>query len=227
VTESVYALSQVKAIAGKEVIAKFQAENKALEPLVKFILRTSEGVFEDFVSLDEQAIAPRLKISVEETIRQLTLLHKFKIINYQPRRNKPQIIFLQNRMKREDLRLDNAFIQKRKKDLEKRLKAVKYYVTETNHCRTRLLVKYFSETIAEDCGICDVCVARKKSGLSVKAFSEIVSSIEDELKQAPLAIEELNSKLNVKKEELNTAIAYLADAGRIGRNEKGEIQLAE
>jgi ATP-dependent DNA helicase RecQ len=177
--------------------------------------------------VDEQAIAPRLKITVSETIRQLTLLHKFKIFNYQPRRNKPQIMFLQNRLKKEDLRLDTAFIEKRRKDLEKRLKSVRYYVTETNHCRTRLLVKYFGETVDEDCGICDVCVARKKSGLSAEAFSKIVSSIEGELQNAPLAIEQLNQKLKLKKEELNTAIDYLADAGRIGRNEKGEIQLAE
>jgi ATP-dependent DNA helicase RecQ len=227
VSDSVYSLSQVKAIAGKEVISKFQAENKTLEPLVKFILRTSEGVFEDFVSIDEQAIAPRLKISTEEVIRQLMLLSKFKVFSYQPRKNKPQIMFLQNRMKKEDLRLDNAFIQKRKKDLEARLKAVRYYLTESNHCRTRLLVKYFGETIQEDCGICDVCVARKKSGLSVEAFSKVVSIIEHELKNSPLALEQLNRKLNVKKEELSTAIDYLADAGRIARNEKGEIQLAE
>ena len=64
-----------------------------------------------------------------------------------------------------------------KTDLEKRLKAVRYYVTENNYCRTRLLVKYFGETISEDCGICDVCVAQKKSGLSAEAFSKIVKII--------------------------------------------------
>ena len=227
VTDSVYSLSQIKGKADKDVIAKFIAENKNQEALVKFILRTSEGIFEDFVSVDEQAIAPRLKITVEETIRQLQLLDKFGIFIYRPRKNKPQIIFLQNRLKKKDVRLDNSFIQKRKTDLEKRLKAVRYYVTDSNYCRTRLLVKYFGETITEDCGICDVCVARKKSGLTAEEFSKIVSGIENELKISPLAIEQLNSKLRLKKEELNTAIDYLSDAGRVERNEKGEIQLSK
>ena len=225
VTDSVYSLSQIKAIAGKDVIANFLTKHKDLEPMVKFILRTSEGIFEDYVNVDELAIAPRLKIGAEETIRQIKLLDKFGIFSYLPRKNKLQIIFLQNRVKKEDLRLDNSFIEKRKNDLEKRLKAVRYYITENNHCRTRLLVKYFGEIIKDDCGICDVCVARKKSGLSAEAFSKIVAGIEDELKTSPLALEQLNHKLKVKAEELNTAIEYLSDAGRIGMNKNGEIEI--
>lgn len=227
ITDSVYSLSQIKAVADKEVIARFLAENKTREALVKFVLRTSEGIFEDYVSVDEQAIAPRLKITPDETITQLQLLDKFGIFSYRPRKNKPQIIFLQNRIKKEDLRLDNLFILKRKEDLEKRLKAVKYYITENNYCRTRLLVKYFGETISEDCGICDVCVARKKSGLSAEEFSKVIAGIEAELRNSPLQIEQLNSLLKVRKEKLITAIDYLSDAGRIDRNDKGEIQLAE
>lgn len=226
-TDSVYSLSQIKAIGDKEVIAKFIAENKSQEALVKFILRTSEGIFEDFVSIDEQSIAPRLKITVDETITQLKALDKYGIFRYQPRKNKPQIILLQNRIKKEDLRLDNSFIQRRKIDLEKRLKGMRYYITENNYCRTRLLVKYFGETIEDDCGICDVCVARKKSGLSRDQFSKMVLEIESELENSPITIEQLNNKLKIKKEEFNTVIDYLSDMGRIVRNEEGEIQLTK
>ncbi|MES2622115.1 MAG: ATP-dependent DNA helicase RecQ [Bacteroidota bacterium] len=227
VTDAVYSLSQIKAKADKDVIARFIAENKNQEALVKFILRTSEGIFDDYVSIDEQTIAPRLKIKMSETVKQLQTLEKFGIFQYQPRKNKPQIIFLQNRIMKKDLRLDRSFIEKRKLDLEKRLKAVRYYVTENNCCRTRLLVKYFGETNTDDCGICDVCVARKKSGLSTEKFFQVVIEIEKELSNAPLALEQLNSKLKIKKEELKTAIDFLSDAGRIERNHKGEILLVK
>jgi ATP-dependent DNA helicase RecQ len=80
--------------------------------------------------------------------------------------------------------------------------------------------------IKDDCGICDVCVARKKSGLSADEFSKIVISIENELKASPLGMEQLNQKLGTKKEDLYTTIDYLLDAGRVGRNEKGELLLA-
>jgi len=224
ISESVFQLSQVKCVCSKETLTRFQEQNKKLEPVVKFVLRTSEGVFEDFVPVDEQAYAPRLKITTEEVINQLTTLHKFKIFNYQPRKNKPQIFFLQNRVKKTDLRLDRDFINKRKEDFEKRLTAVRNYVMDNNVCRTRLLVKYFGETIAENCGICDVCVAQKKSGLSAEEFSKIVAAVENELKQSALSTAELVQKLNLKTEYANTAVDYLLDKGKINTTPDGKVK---
>lgn len=223
-SESVYQLSQIKCVCPKETLAQFQEKNKKLEPVIKFILRTSEGVFEDFVAIDEQAIAPRLKLSLEELIEQLNALHKFKIFNYQPRKNKPQITFLQNRVKKEDLLLDRDFINKRRTGFEDRLKAVRYYVTEQTICRTRLLVKYFGEAISEDCGICDVCAAKKKSSLSADQFSKIVSAIENELHVAPLTVVQLSEKLKVKQEELNTVLGFLLDKGKTETTAEGKIK---
>ena len=214
-TESIYSLSQVKATAGKDLIYKFQTEHKKYEALIKFILRTSEGVFMDFVPVEESTIASRLKISLEETIKQLQALHDMKIINYQPRKDKAQVIFLHNRVKREDLRLDLAFIKKRKENLEEKLKAVKFYVSEKDICRTRLLVKYFGEKTDEDCGICDVCTDRKKSTLSSRNFSEIAAALENELKQSPLSAQQLKTRLQLQDAELNKVIDFLTDAGKI------------
>jgi ATP-dependent DNA helicase RecQ len=224
ISESVFQLSQIKCICSKETITRFQEQNKKLEPVIKFVLRTSEGVFEDFVAIDEQAYAPRLKISTEEVINQLTALHKFKIFNYQPRKNKPQIFFLRNRVKKEDLRLDRDFINKRKEDFEKRLLSVRNYVTENNVCRTRLLVKYFGESVAENCGICDVCVAQKKSGLSAKEFSSIVAAVENVLKQSALTASQLAEKLKLKAEHVNTAIEYLLDKGKVSADVEGKLK---
>jgi len=224
ITESVYQLSQLKCICSKDTLTHFQEKNRNFEPIIKFILRTSEGVFEDFVPVDEQAFAPRLKISVEEVIELLSLLHKFKIFHYSPRKNKPQITLLQNRVKKEELRLDRTFISKRKKDFEKRLEAIRGYVTSNNICRTRYLVKYFGESIAEDCGICDVCAAGKKSGMNKDDFSKIVTTVQNELQQLALTGEQLMSKLNLKREYANKAIEYLIDKGDISITADGKMK---
>ena len=213
--EGVSNLSMVKAIAAKDVIYKFQTDHKKYEALIKFILRTSEGVFMDFVPVEESVIATRLKISVQQTVEQLEALHQMKIINYQQRKEKSQIVFLQNRVKREDLWLDTEFIKSRKANFEEKLKAVKYYVTENNMCRTRLLVKYFGETIEHDCGICDVCTGNKKTGLSTAGFSEIVAAIENELRQSALTGAQIKTKLHIHDADLDKAINFLLDAGKI------------
>ena len=213
--DSVTNPSQVKAIAPKEVIYKFQSDNKRFEALIKFILRTSEGVFMDFVSIEEEVVAGRLKITVQQTIEQLNALHQMKILSYQPRKEKSQIIFLQNRVKREDLRLDMGFLKARKTNFEEKLKAVKFYVTEKYICRTKLLLKYFGETVEQDCGICDVCANRKKTNLTNSAFSEIVVAIENELKPSALSPLQVKARLDINDADLDKAVSFLLDAGKI------------
>lgn len=224
VTESVFALSKIKAIAHKDALYKFQTDHPKAEPLIKFLLRTSEGVFEDFSSIEEEVIGQKLKITPTEVVRQLNALHKYRVFFYQARKEKPQLTFLQNRVPKQNLRLDLDFIRKRKADMEERLQSIRQYVTDSTTCRTRLLVKYFGEPLSDNCGICDVCVAQKKTGLSAKEFSKIVAAIENELRMAPLENSALNEKLKLKKEDLNAAIDYLLDSGKAVLTETGKLK---
>lgn len=223
-SDSQFQVSQVKCICAKPTLFKFQEDHKALEPMVKFILRTSEGVFEDFVNIDEQTIAVRLKLTVDEVVRQLTALHKFSIFYYQPRANKPQVYLLQNRVKKQDLRLDTAFIAARKTDFEKRLKSVRSYVSDNVTCRTRLLVKYFGEGLDEDCGICDTCIARKKNAFAGQEFSDIARAVQNELMQAALNSQQLSDRLKINPARLNEVIDYFLDSGSVMLTEEGKIK---
>lgn len=216
-TDSVYNQSQVKVTAGRDALTRFQTSNGKYEPLIKFILRTSEGVFDDYVVLEEETVAGRLKTTVADIITQLQALNKFNIISYQPRKDKPQIVFLQNRIKKENMLLDANFIKQRKQGFEEKLKAVQQYVTTDTICRARLLVKYFGENLQTDCGICDVCTGKKKPALSSAEFSKIAAAIEGELKTAPIALQQLKNKMNVDAAHLATVIAFLADQGKIKR----------
>ncbi len=226
-TDSVYTLSQVMVKMQKDTLHRFQQENKKPEPIIKFILRTSEGVFEDFVAIEEEVIASRLKITVEEAVEQLKALDKLQVIKYMPRTDKPQIIFLQNRVRKEDLGLNHTFIKSRQADFEGKLKAMRYYITESNICRTKVLVKYFGEELEQDCGVCDVCISRKKANLNENGFSRISSAIERELKQAPLTVAEIKSKLNLNVDDLNKTLGFLMDNGKIERTKGSALKWVE
>lgn len=222
ITDSSYRPSEVKAITSKEVLYKFQVENKKLEPLIKFILRTSGGVFEDHIAIEEEGIAKRLKTTAAEVVQQLQTLDRFNIFSYHQRKEKPQLMFLQNRIKKENLRLDMSLIGKRKANHETRLESMKQYITNKDVCRTRLLVKYFDEEMSEDCGTCDICIARKKTGLTDRQFSTIASRLEAELKTSPLPADKIKAALKVDTDQLNTVVKQLRDTGKLRRNEKGE-----
>ncbi len=181
-------------------------------------------MFDDFHPIEEETAATRLKVSVDEVVKQLTTLDKAGIFNYQPRKNKPQLIFLKPRAPKENLRLDNAFIEKRKKDYEHRLTAVRNYVPNTQSCRTRQLVKYFGEQLDENCGICDVCAAQKKAGLTAERFAEIAANIQQELTTGNKDMGTLLTTLKLPAKELNTVIDFLCEAGKIAKINGGQLK---
>lgn len=214
-SESVTQPSKVMAKADKETLFRFQTQHKALEPMVKFILRTSEGIFEDYVSIEEEQYAPRMKISPAEVIRQLNQLHQFGIFSYLPRKDKPQITLLRNRVRTEHVHFGVTFLNARKNDYETKLRAIQEYVTDYLTCRTRTLVSYFGENLDKDCMICDVCIGRKKVGLPSNQFSDLIDRIKAQIEQQPMTQEMLLEKLNCKTAELSDVLFYLSDLNLI------------
>lgn len=226
-TEGVTGTSAVKCITGKDVLYKFQVENRKLEPITKLILRTSEGIFEDYIRIDEQAFARRLSIPVAQVVEQLWYMDKLKIFSYKPRKDKPQITFLTARVKPENLVLDNNYLLSRKEDYINRLTGIKQYVTDTIHCRSRLLVQYFGEVQEEDCGICDVCIAKKKETLKTDDFRNIAEEVKALLLAEEMSLRELLTKLELDKEELLPVLQTLMDNGHVTRTEEGTLKWAK
>ncbi len=221
--EGIFEKSQVKVICTKDVLYKFQVENVRLEPLVKFILRTSEGVFDDYVTVEEDAIARRLKIPVDETVKQLNILDKQGIVAYRPRKDKPQLFWMKPRVSFDNLRLDNAFINRRKTAYEERLKTMRDYLTDNLHCRTRKLVKYFGEILDQDCGICDVCVERKNKAPNTSEMANIAELVESKLRTADLSTADLVNQTGQTKEVLWPVLEQLLNAGKIERTPEGKL----
>lgn len=219
--------TKVKMIAAKETLFHFQQQNKNLEPLIKYILRTAEGVFEDDVSIDELGIAARLKISIEELALQLQTLQRLQILRHTPRKELPTIFFQQNRIPANELRLNSEWIQQRKQNFEDKLTAVKQYINNSSICRTRQLVRYFEETIATDCGVCDVCVASKKANMSSVDFQQAVEQLTGLLQEKSTTVKGLQSATKIKQEDFRLVMDYLADNGLIYKNQNDEWALSQ
>ena len=89
------------------------------------------------------------------------------------------------------------------------------------------MVKYFGEQPGDDCGICDICVARKKTALTGNEFSRIVAELETELKHQPLAVNQLKEKLQLDTPDLNKVLEFLFDAGKIQRTAEATLKWVE
>jgi ATP-dependent DNA helicase RecQ len=208
--DSGYEPSKVMMIMGKDDLYNYQVKFPKYEPLIKALLRSYGGLFEQYAHVKEKDLAYRAKISEDELQRQLENLNTQGVISFIPQTTLPKLIFLQNRinLKFENIQLVNYPILKQK-GLQ-RINSVINYVTETAICRSRLLLAYFNETEFKDCEFCDVCIEKyKHNHASLETIKEQVRLL---LMHEGFTFEKIVSKLkHVNAVHLTEAINTMID----------------
>ncbi len=156
---------------------KFQISNKYFDPYIKLLLRSYSGLFEDFVNINETLLAGRSKTNENKIIEVLKKLQELEVLDYLPKKQVTQIIYLQNRVDEKYLNLSEDK-QKENKDSEiKRMNFILNYCNQNSACRTEILLSYFGEHQNFRCGKCDICRKRNKLEISDLKFAKIKKQV--------------------------------------------------
>ena len=218
--------SKIQFICNKDTLYQFEKEHVSLEPLVKILLRSYEGVFDRSVAIYEKQLASWLKKETDQVKEQLGELASFRIIEYEPQKDNPQLYFLQPRIKTEALSINYGNYNKRKKLFEQRVSSFIQYIQLSDQCRSHYIGAYFGDTNMKNCGICDNCLRLKRTALTEKEFSAIRLRIEESLTQTPVDSKELLASMkDVKKEKLWQVIEFLQAEKKIEINETGFVKM--
>ena len=215
-TESVYVPSSLKIHLNKDQLYDYQLRNKELELIIKTILRTYQGAFHHYVSIYEGQLAKFLKMDKQKFIDSLKKLQQDKVIQYRPKKDAPQIIFLEDRVDISNLMIDQKLYDFRKNRQIERVRKMMAYA-EDSVCRHKQLLTYFGEKEAESCGICDVCLGRNEVSVSKDDFSRYKEKIQKLLESKPLELKDLVGSFAPKREKtVLKVIEYLVDEGMLG-----------
>ncbi len=142
----------------------FQIRYPDLDPFIKAILRIYGGeLFSEYIKIAETELAQIYFAPVTEVVQKLHFLRERGVVDYEPARNKPQLTFLTPRYDAELLPLNVYEIEKRRERDRQKIRAVVQYASNTNRCRTILLLEYFNEMNGTPCGVCDICLKNKKT----------------------------------------------------------------
>jgi ATP-dependent DNA helicase RecQ len=163
VSESVYLPSRLMVTVDHETLYGFEIAHKKYEPVIKTILRSYGGCFEDYIPINEKLIASRLKMSVKDVIHDLHELQRNQLIDYLPQKSAPQITFVTERLSQKNLYLDHQWLKDRKYIVESKWEAAKKYATLKDRCRGKFILRYFGEEVDKDCGHCDYCLKKKEN----------------------------------------------------------------
>jgi ATP-dependent DNA helicase RecQ len=211
----------------KESLLDFERRLPGLEPLIKGLLRSYEGIFDYPAMVNEGELAKFLGRNVADIKRDLLQLQGNGIIDYSPQKESPQITLLMNRMYADSflINLDNYLL--RKQNFEKRVKAMIGFITNNMACRSKTIAAYFNDLSVKPCGICDNCINQKSLVIDKEEFEKIAKFIATQLEPHPLSIVEvLKGASGLKKEKLWKVINFLQAEKKLVVTREGEISLS-
>jgi len=209
--------SKILILINNEELYRFIVANPSYNMFVKTILRSYTGLFTEFTRIDEKELALRLKTNEESIKKTLKNLHQMRVIHYEPISAFPRITFNIERLNEKDLVISHQNYAERKQFAGQRVNAMKNYVTSINKCRSKMLLEYFGEKNAENCGQCDICLKRKKNNLTNEEFEKIKQIVKHSLHINNLTVKQLinNLKTNISETKIINAIQWLIDHGKI------------
>ncbi|MFW5645480.1 MAG: RecQ family ATP-dependent DNA helicase, partial [Bacteroidota bacterium] len=203
----------------RDDLYKFQVSNARFDGFIKLLLRSYSGFFSSYVSIDENLLARRSGLKVDDVYTYLKLLSKYKIIDYIPRKRNPVLTYTEERLEHKGLYFSVERYKFLKERFGEKLYAMLDYAESTTRCRSAILLDYFGERNAARCGKCDVCRQRNELELSKYEFDLILEDIKNHLSKKPLLIPELASQVNYSDEKFMKVFRWLLDHGKIVRDD--------
>ena len=224
--ENAFLPSTVIFTSGKSDLAIFEKTHPSLDPLIKGLLRSYHGIIDFPSQISEKQLASFIKMDVELLKAQLKKLHELNIIHYQPQKEKPQLLFLRNRVRTEDLVINQINLQKRKLAFETRLSAMLDFV-KTKQCRSQMIGNYFNDNDISRCGVCDNCINDNNNVLTAEEFKTIAERINSTLRVMPMSAKDLLDQLiTINKGKVWEVLNFMQSEDKLISDQKGLISLA-
>ena len=148
-------------IVNRDELYKVQLGNVQLDVLIKAIMRMYTGLFSKITPIDEAYIAKATMDSEAGVKEKLITLSRMRIIKYIPRLRTPLIIMNYERLLEGNFYISGKRYNERKDMFGKRIESIIKFVQNEQICRSRQLIGYFGQNSEADCGVCDVCIAKK------------------------------------------------------------------
>ena len=225
-TTDINSRSRVMFTVLRDRLYEFETGDSLLERLMVLLMRNYAGIFVQDAYVDEGFLADQLDVTRKVLYDAFISLAKRKIIRYVPGDVKPYIVYYQPRLPLSYITIGRQAYENRKELFVTKIGAMARYIRDDETCRQLLLMEYFGQKEDKPCGICDVCIGKKK-----RLHREERKSLEERILQVLARqntnIRELVRQLGEDKEVVVEQIRKLLDEGKIQYVSTLELGLTE
>ncbi len=212
-----YESSKIMFLSSKEELYLFQIRFPKYELLIKTLLRSYGGLFENYGNIKEKDLAFRTKTNVQLVKENLEYLDKQQILSFIPQSSLPKLFFNQDRINGKYLEFNPNNYYHLKQRYSERIQSVIDYTENDKLCRQVQLLMYFNEIDYSNCGHCDVCINNRQKDLE-KIKQQIIQVLTHNL----YSLEQLNFHMkNLNSVSWIKIFNEMIDDGIIKSSEKG------
>ena len=169
--------ARVMFILSRDDLYRLRNSTPDEERLITALLRNYGGLFVSFHYIDEALIASQTSLSIQQIYMLLVSLSQKRVLRFIPQKKSNYIRYMQRREDKENVQLMPEVYEQRREQFTTRIRSMQAYITDSRHCRSRMLLRYFGEESSHDCGQCDVCLAHGADTTPTPDASEAILSM--------------------------------------------------
>jgi ATP-dependent DNA helicase RecQ len=206
----------------RDELYRYRSEEET-DRVMSLLMRSYTGIFSDYATISEDALARQAALPRRRIYEVLLLLARRHILQYIPGKKTPYLIYTRERQDSSRLVISKEVYEDRKESFSKRINAMLDYVSSQSQCRSRMLLSYFGEKDAGNCGQCDVCLARKKdAGAKSEAtrMRETADRIRAILAEGPISLKVLIDRIPEEPDLIRRTVEQLLGEELIRYNEQ-------
>ena len=206
----------------RDTLYNVHAGGNDMDLLLRTILRKYDGLFSRFRSISELEIAAEAGLSFERVHELMKVLWRMRVIRYIPANNSPLVRFDTERLPIKNLYIAPETYQLRQRLIMERYEAMVEYVTSEDKCRSQLIERYFGDEHSKECGVCDVCLRKRRGEESSGALAERILAV---VVSGDLDIKEVVAALDVAPERVVEIVDKMVDDDKIYVTKFGKLKI--
>lgn len=179
-SEDIEIETRVQILADRNELYGISLPEASMATVLEVLMRSYTGLFSFPVPINEEFVARKAGVKVEQLRQLLYKLSLEHVIRYIPC-DRTDILFMQhNRLRPGDVFLSPDKYRALLDTYHERTEAMVDYVGDEQTCRSRKLLLYFGQEKSCDCGVCDVC--RRTASLRKRTEAAMVQWINSDMK---------------------------------------------
>ena len=224
--------ARVMFMVSRDELYRIRVNRNELDPFIRVLLRLYNGIFNDFRPINESEIATWSGYSVERVRELLKRLWQLRVIRYIPSNRSPILYLHEERLPREDLYIAPETYRRRKELIEERFEQMLHYAQNEKQCRSTVLDHYFGGKSDIACGICDICLRKRREE---KARRGEIQADEATLREQIIATLQANptephallQRLKASPERASELLRQLLEEGLITQSGEGLLKISD